>query len=562
MVFPITTEKLRTFGLIGHSNANGLNGVDQIFLGRTYLVPRKVPVFSPDELYWSNIYIFTSAHGHPGPSGTPSEHLISEGAWLEMTSNNPETPAAPHPHPSPYAYPNIVGFPHPNETYDIQEVSSPSYRGTGTMAGVEIPFLYLMSHHCADQIGMVKMAMPSSKFLRYDIGGQLGLAFGFYDWYTPADAFDWAPNTDRLYKKFIDKCIAARDAMPTGSVMSMDDVIVWMGDNDCLLTADRVANWEDDMRQFVKRLRKDLADNNISTLPADQIRIVLMKVHSAYDAIVDGQHAVMNAALDRVAAQDQFIRTVEVEDLERHTDDPAHYNAAGYLTASDRIYEAILEMEIEPYAALDTDDLLTVAQMKERVRLHYSRGSTQTDTRDDVLLLHLNGAMHHLVHQCGDMAYWRRQRMALDIRGGSTLQPITLPKFVHRLLEVEDPGDATYGLKFEMVGHADGGKLQIVMQEAVNGTYYVQFINTPRDLVKDTELVPVPKNLVEWLVAECCLRLSRAASNPVQNASWQAEVMRLQMDVLKNLSQTQRARKDRLHGPRRLPDVLRRRRRW
>jgi len=582
MVETITTTKLRCLGIIGHSNGCGLAGVNEMIAAAPRLFFRKEPVLTDArESYWKDIFVFTSAHGYASPAGTPPTHTIDEGAWLELTVNNPASPADAHPHASPYAYPNNTGLPLPNYGYDAV-LSNPSInRGTGTFVGIEIPLLWRLSHYWCDQIGMVKLSVPGSYFLRYDLGinarfifdpysyinsptatrpaSTVDSSFGYYDWYTPSESFDWAPNTGRLYKKWIDKNLAAKAALPTGTTMSMDVVICWMGDNDCRFEHGRVQYWKDDVRKFVKRLRQDLVDNGLTTLPAEEVRIIWMGVCSYYNTAVENQHLFLNAAVQEVVADDPYMRYVPVDDLAVHSADPGHYTAQGYLDAESEVFEAIKDMDVDPYAALNTDELLTVDQMRDRVRLHYNRGTVQTDAKDEIVLLHLNGAMHHLVHQCGDMAYWLVNREELDIDVDVAGQPTTMPRYVHRVLNIEDPYDSTYPLLFEHVGHTEGGKVQIALKEQITGTYQVSYIRLPRDLTRPEQLVPIPPPLTEWLIAECCLRMARASSNPLQMAGWQAECNRLHVDVLKNLGQTMRAKRDRIMPVRRLPNIMPRR---
>lgn len=574
---------MKTVAIIGHSNAHGLAGVNEMYVAYPHLLPRKTPFTDLTQLYFENIRVFTSAHGYATAAGVPPTHGISEGEWLAMTTNNPASPAAAHPHPSPYAYPNNVGVPWPNWRYDASLFDPSIDIGTGTLAGCEVPLMWRMSHYWGATVGLIKMAVPGSLFLRYDIGRDPATQFdpwsyqnspaasrpesvvettpGYYAWFTPADRFDWAISTDRLYASFIAKAVAAKAA---DSTMSIDRVVLWVGDNDCTGEAERVENWENDVRVWIRQLRADLVENELTDLPAHQIGIALMGVLEHYDFLVEGQHATMNAAYERIAADDPYVRYIDTSDYAVHDDDPGHLSYLGYIEAAQDIFQAFVDMDVDPYSAMDRDELITVSQLKDRVRLYHSRGKVQTDIADEPLLMHCNAALHHVSHQCGDMAWWLRRRTEITLDGGGTLSPITMPKQVHRVLDIESTNDATYKVHFEMVGHTDGGKVQIVLNDQTSGDYTVHYIRLPRDLTRDDELVPVPPMLLEWLVAEVCFRLSMAAANPLQNAAWKTELQRLQADVLKNLGATYRAKRDRLHSQRRLPDVLNRRRwrRW
>lgn len=575
MIGAITTTKLRIVGMQGHSNCNSLAGSDQMLLAHPDLIPAHDELLDPTRQFWDNIFVFTSAHGWPGTGGTPPDYAVDDGEWLEMTAVCPTSPSGAHPHPSPYAYPNTSGAPYPNYVQRADNFN----RGTGGFSGIELPLMCRLSNYWTDQVGLVKLSIPGTRFLRYDLGENANnpfatpssaggadlhidyVNFPYFNWWTPADQFDWAPGTGRLYDRWLEKAQAAIAALPDGTTGSIDVVLCWFGDNDCVLDSPRVEFWEDDVRKYVKRLRADMVRLGLTTLPAEEIRILWFGVHRAYNLMIEGQNETMNAAVQRAVADDPFMRFIPVDDLQVFTGiDEAHYNQDGYFLAHRLAFEAIKEMDVDPFAALDQDDLLTVNEMRNRIRLHYSRGNSETDLDDNVLLVHLNGAMHHVFNLCGDYAYWRENRQDFELAGSSTGEPITLPKYVKRLLEIEDPGDATYPLQFEQVGHAQGGKVQVVLKEAVNGTYTCRYIAKLYDLTVASQNVPIPPELTEWLVTECCLRLARASSNQAHLATWMAEVQRLQVDALKNMSQQRRARKERLSPIRRLPTAFRRRR--
>ena len=575
----------QTLGIIGHSNGAGQAGWIEMLINAPYLQPENIYV--PEHWTWKNIQVFTSAHGYPGLDGTPPQHTISEGAWLDMTVNNPSSPLAPHPHPSPYMYPNNVGVPFPNWRYDAS-YDPARFRGTGTIAGIELALMWRLSHYWIGDIGLVKLSAPGSTFLRFDQGVSHeiiwgvpssgtpeywadGTTYDYYNWYTPLDRFDWHPNTGRLYESWIQKCIAAKLA---DSTMTMDHVIMWMGDNDCMRERERVANIGEYTRKFISKLRSDMSSNGISTLPPAQIRIILMGIFGdQYDGKVvgtpQGNPAFVNAEYRAIAADDPYVTWIETENYSAWADDPGHIDSLGYLDAAEDVFSAIVDLDTDPYDAMDVEELLTVAQVKDRVRLYYSRGKTNTDASDAVLLLHINGAMNHIVHQCDDMAYWLRRRTQITLTGGGTNAPITMPKQVHRVLEVESLYDATYKLQFEMIGHTDGGRVQIVLKEAstsanTSGVYTVHYIRLPRELTLTTEKVPIPPQLTEWLLLEVCHRLAGAAAQPLQIAHFQAKAAQQMSDVLKNMSATRRATRDRLYTQRRLPNVLnnKRGRRW
>jgi len=127
-----------------------------------------------------------------------------------------------------------------------------------------------------------------------------------------------------------------------------------------------------------------------------------------------------------------------------------------------------------------------------------------------------------------------------------------MPRYVDRVLKIENPQDVTRPVFFELIGHTDGGKSQIVVTERGSGTFTVHFMLKLRRLTGGEEQVPIPEELVEWLVIETCRRLARANSNVAQEASYAGESNQIGRDVLKRMAQVQRGKHDRFRTQRRM----------
>lgn len=575
----ITTSVFRCWGLIGASNADGLAATSPMFANYPHLAPGSVA--TPSRYFWRDLYVFTSALPWPEPNHTPVGADIAEGEWLEMTANVPLTPNAPHPHASPYFYPNTRGMAFPNWSH----VASAGVGG-GTLAGLEIPFAHLFSNRWADQTGLIKVALSSTYFWRYEPGldpvildylgysaftpsdpsyvpSAVDSSYGYYGYWTPIEKMDWSTTTNRLYNDFIRKCIGAKEALPAGTRMDMRVVIGWMFDNDSLKARERVVNAEADIRAWIKKLRQDLFDNECTTLSPEQIMVILFKVPTTYTG-PDENAPYINAALDAIAEDDEFVAVLETDDYETLTVDNLHVSDHGYIQAAQDAYEAMLEMEVEPFDALPGDERITVEQLQERVRLYYTRSKANTDVSDELVLQHINAAMFHVLSRLGDNAWWLRRRMEFSLDGGGTANPITLPRVVHRIMRIEDPSDTTFPLQFQQLAHVDGGKLQIVLPNRTSGTYVLHFIKRPQEMKGTGDLVPIPYDVLEWLVVEACFRLARAASNVPQMTSFKEESKQLEVDVLKLASQMQRSKNDKVYTARKLTTQRSRRRvnRW
>lgn len=583
---PITVTRLKTFVIVGHSNADGWASSDLMLNNYEDFLPgTSSPSANPQLAYWKNVYVATSAQPFPLPDHTPVASDVGDVEWLEMTISNPETPAAPHPHASPYTFPNVKGSCYPNWMYDAEELL-PGGGGTGTTVGVEIPFSWFWHHHWNEQVGMVKLAKSSTFLMRQDTGGDATTWFdvkgysayspadplyvrsavdptdGFFGWWTPSEHFDWAPGTDRLYKKWYDKMTGAQSALPDGTKMDVRLLIIWMGDNESLgrdedVLADNA--FYNAFKTLRDKMRQACVDNDWTTLPAHQIAVVTPKVYSGYPPNVD----FVNGELERLAKDDPYMRLCEVEDWLTMEDDgystiaPSsanHYGADGYVQAAKDIYEAYQEIEVEPFDAIAEEDRFDVDEVKNRVRTYYGRSRASTDIDDTTVLQHINGSLNSILNQVGDNAYWLRRRAVLSLAFAAN-SAVSMPKYVQRVLKIEDPRDITRPMIWEQIGFEDGGKVQVLMRERGEGSYYVHFISRPRELTRDDELVPLPRQLLEWLVVDTCRRLARSSGNIALQASLEGEARELQARCMRDIGAQQRGKRDRMYTQRRMPNL-------
>lgn len=585
--------KRKTVVLLGHSNGNGWAGTRDLFNSAPHLRPTASPDDFPQAAnVYPGIYIATDPIPWPGANGTP-DHSYSPGdiEWLEMTHNLPSSPGDAHPHPSPYHYPNIRG-----SWYPVYYADAINRAGGGTFCGVEIPLMWKLSHYWQSDdetgVGLVKQTLSSTLFQRFDQGGNNADwidVFGYgspgghpqqhpgtvdmsegmlVPWWTPSDKFDWAPNTGRLYSILLDRLAAAAANMPEGIEMDIDTVVPWFGDNDATLAGEdqeRIREWEKNCRKFVAQIRADIADNGWSSKSPHEIKIVWMGVTDAYGS--EDTQDDMNEALQRIEDDDPYFRYIDTTEYEFNSAlgysdalvaSGSHFSANGYLTAADDIFDAIQEMDVEPYDALDEEQRITVDSAKDRIRTYYNRSRVNTDANDETLLQYINASYFDILNDIADNAWFLRRRMQLAI-SATAGQAYTLPRVVHRLLKIEEINNPTYPLKYDEVGRADGGKCQIVLRERTSGTFWIHFFTQPKEMTSDSDLIPLPFQMIEWLVVECAKRLARSSGNILLLSHLEAESQKQRNICMRNLGAMQQARRDRWAPQRRLPGWGRRR---
>ena len=610
---PITVPKLKTFVLLGHSNADGWAPYTDLASSptRTWLSSRTGQSWrttTPTEHYYDNCYVATSAQPFPGSGGTPVTTTPGQVEWLELTTANTADPGDAHPHPSPYDYPNNRGGCYPRYYYYHYPAVPTSFYQTpnsadhlGTLCGVEIPLMWGWQHTWGEQVGMVKMAF-SSTLMMNQAGGSKALGnissswlgplrpgvpssvdsanYPYYGYWTPDEKFDWAPYSGRIYQMWYEKMVGAAAALPEGVEMDVQLVVLWMGDNEALIgNRERLGSFEENFRALIAKIRQDIRDNNWSTLDEKSIPIVVPSVHPGYGP---GQPEnpspdfvtadFCNAAIKNIAAADDYVSWVDASAWATLADASTtpiivnasnHYGAGGYITGSQAILDAWSAMldqtpgpqrSVEEYDAFDIDDAMTVDEARRRVRLYYGRSKAQTDIDDDLLLLHLNAAMQHCLNQLGDNCWWLRRIDDIYLDAGPN-KAVTLPLYIDRLMKIEDPSDLEYPLRFEQLGHVDGGKLQILMNERGQGTYRCHFITMPKELTTGDEKLPCPKNIAEWIVVETCARLAGSSTNAALAGFFAGESAKLQDSARRSVSQTQRTKRDRMKTVRRYPNL-------
>lgn len=614
---PITVTKLKTFVVLGHSNADGWGAFDYLLQSPyQHMAPASGLNWKTDQAnaYWKNVYVATSSQPFPGANHTPFTSAVSEVRWLEMTVANPREPSDPHPHASPWNFPNVRGSCYPRWFYNSWPQTGFTYWNdspgshNGTLHGVEIPLSWHWKHFWQDQIGIVKVAFSSSYLMALEAGPSSTVwidppfapggepvsaatptdplyvrsaadgAEGYYAYWTPADEFDWAPATKRLYNMWHDKMTGAANNLPVGCQMDVQLVLSWFGDNEAAgrSRAALETSFKQACLNFIKRIRYDLVFHNWTTLPEHQIPIVWPRVHPGYNQVVGDWSSVdfCNSVLEEIAADDPFVRLVDsstwttmLEDkYDAFADIPAainHFSHTGYVEAALDVFNAWLDMRVEPFDAIAEEDRVTVAEIKSRVRTYYNRARSQTDATDDTLLIHINGALNSILNSVGDNAYWLRRREVMDLAVGHN-NITTMPKYVARVLKIEDPNNIKEPLQYQLLGFGEGGKCQIHMLESASGVYTVHFITRPKDVSRDDELVPLPRQLVEWLVVEVTRRLARSSSNVALQASLEGESRELRDRCIKELQVQQRAKRDAMHTVRRWPNLRygNRGRRW
>jgi hypothetical protein len=551
----VTTYR-RTWTLLGHSNGEGFAGSSPLYTAAPHLAP-----FGPAGGASSaagaalrvhpGLKMFMSDLPWPDSGGTPPSTLISAGAWKDMTLDIALSPTHPHPYSSPYQYPSGRSVPFTPDAYRADGNGTiPFTTGGGALCGVELPFAHGLSQYCGEEVYGIKLSIPSTYMLRFDAGSS---AYSNYAWWTPQTEFDFDPATGRLYTAMLAKMAGAQAALPAGERLDVHECIFWMGDNDSALSTPRIVNFKVAYKNLIAAWRRALVANQWTTLPVEQIRIIVMGIYTTYGT---PNRDTINEWLQEMEDEDPYLRylpTMGYESLATAGySDASHISHNGYLAAAADMIEAIQEMDTAPLAAMDTSELVDVSEVRSRVRVFYENNRVRTGaTSDDNLLVHINGSLQHIHSKLGDQCYWLRKREEKTISVG-TGQVFTMERNVNRVLKIENPLDPGDYLRFKMIGHVEGGKVQLQMLERCSGTYTFIYIENPRELSVSDQKVPMPRPIIEWLVTEVCYRVARTTPNQALIKQLEQDCAKLHLDVARHCASMIRARNDQLHVQRHL----------
>jgi hypothetical protein len=512
-----------------------------------------------------------------------------------------------------FTYPNNRGSCYPRYFYNAWVVSGfngfhqdySTYPGkfNGTLVGIEIPLMVAWRDEWGSQVGLAKVAFSSTFFLPQEQGPPAGdwldPDFGgptpasaqiddmvvpssidpslgeFCGYWTPRLMFDWSPGTDRIFSIWCDKLLGAKAALPAGKKMSVDLILNWFGDNDASARSRQYleASFKSSCLRMIARQREFLVANNLTNLPLKEIPVVWMKAHPGYNNAAElpfETRSFVNQCLDEIATDDPFVRALEVDDYENLSDDTGtvpplgmgagatHLSHNGYVDAAADVMAAWREMRKQGLDSIAPADRVPVDEALEDVQARYDRGGDRGSVRRDAGVRALNQSLRHIVNAAGDSCWWLNRTFTMSLTFGSD-GVCSLPLHVARVLEIRDVADAGRYYQFRQVGFGDGGRCQIVFENEDarcrgTGTYLVKHIGWPSDLSDDEscgdQLLPLPRQLLEWATVETCKRLASATDNVAKYAMLNGEAAAVQAGCMRQLARQAVAQRDAMHNER------------
>ena len=250
---------------------------------------------------------------------TSNEGLTTTSVLGETTTTNPYPPG--------FNYPNSFHVP-------------PEYR-TGTGTG-------LVSRGVAYSIGLAlrfkQYCGETMHLMSSDIGGtplahneQTSGSSNYIGWHDAAQHSSWSPGeANGNFKRLMDELdMAIASSALSGDTLQCLGVFYVQGETDGS-QSEWADAYESNLREFKARIRYELKArslwaNDAETIPWVQPQIAENSTYWPY-------YATVNAAIERLAEEDRYMRTFSMADAPVKTGDTAHYNGQGATMLEDRAF--------------------------------------------------------------------------------------------------------------------------------------------------------------------------------------------------------------------------------
>lgn len=257
-------------------------------------------------------------------------------------------------------------------------------------------------------------------------------------------------------------------------------------------------------------------------------------------------YATTNQALANMAAKDSRTAIVQSSAASGVAYvDTTHYSAPGTIEMGKRFYAAWKAIDDKDnYAKRALADLPTLSSLRTQVRRRYERSTTSNDNPSQQIDTFLNDSINEIAHTLGDNAwFWRRAEPA-TIEAGIFPATVSIEANAARVLRIESAACPGRPITWKGIAYTSNLRLQITLHEAGSGPYIVHFIQLPKTLVSDDDVVVLPAQYVELVVVLTCKRLSECVGNSNLAMYYGSETERLWRYVKRDCLRYDRMRQE------------------
>lgn len=484
----------------------------------------------------------------PAPAPFASYDYSSYCKWLPWTvleGTNTAVPRLSNQAPVGFKYPNHFCVPHGPIYDDFAGVVIPSYPGTVNSV---VDLARRMQGWLKKRVNVIQCAVASTSLQQQETNA-LYASFGKWGWFDGRLHTNWSPSDqDALAARLVKVLTAAKIATEAeGNTLKIILVTMKQGETDAISTYMREM-WGTNCPAFIDWVRSLIYSLGIAIASEAQTPFVWAKITD--HPWGSSNAAVINAVLDSRQADDPYFATYDTNSFQKLTTNDPHYGTLGIISLANADFAALLAIRARTSISLPMDNVPTLAELRAQVRRVTERNTADTGQSDEVITEAINEAYLDLINYVADTCWWLRQINRITLVS-NPLTPVALPRVVTRLLEIRPATAPWTTYDWSMVGHADGGRVQIITLNYVQELVDLHHMYVPNKMMADDEKPLIPAEYIEAVKIAAARRVTVSAGNATLESKLRVEEARLLGLVSIHANKVDRQRRQRLNGGRR-----------
>lgn len=224
--------------------------------------------------------------------------------------------------------------------------------------------------------------------------------------------------------------------------------------------------------------------------------------------------------------------------------DQSHHSAQGIYDLSRAAGELWLELRQQVAGAhVNPYDSLSLSDIRTRVRRTLSGNNQSNTPTNQQIDQAANASQREICVRLGDKAWFLRRVETFSVNSG-TPNTVLLPRFIRRLMRVENPNCPTQQIKWYMVSWEKNGRIRIKLPESATGDLNFHHMIPVTDLDDPNDKFLIPMEYSELLEVLTCWRLAKSLKSPAGVQIESGELERLWQFVEEDTLKHDRQRQD------------------
>ena len=466
--------------------------------------------------------------------------------WTVLEGTNTAIPRISNQAPTGFKYPNHFAMPK-GPVYDnvVGPVLIAAYPGSINSI---VDLARRMQGWLKKRVNVIHLAVGSTS-LQHQETNALYAAFGKWGWFDGRLHTNWAPSdADALAARLTKVLTAAKIATEAeGNTLKIILVTMKQGETDSVYQYMREL-WPTNCPAFIDWVRALVFSLGLAVEAEAQTPFVWPKIPDQPWGATNA--AAINTVLDSRQADDPYFATYDTNTFTKLVPNDPHFGTQGILSLAQADFSAFLAIRSRTSISLPMQDVPTLAQLRDQVRRVTERNTSDTGQSDDVINEAINEAYLDLINYVADTCWWLRQINRITLVS-NPLTPVALPRVVTRLLEIRPATAPWTTYDWSMVGHTDGGRVQIITLNYVQELVDLHHMYVPRKMIADDERPLIPSEYIEAVKIGAARRVTVSAGNSALESKLRVEEAKLMGLVSIHSNKVDRQRRQRLNGGRR-----------